>query len=206
MKKLKLPGHYTRDYAATTHPELIHIEKAKFISIIGKGSFTDEIFYQRIDFLKQVVLLVINLYEGTEKDFAISSLEGLYWNDNRYGQHSISSIFDTAPLSELNYRLMIRVPEFITEENIADTKDSITPIFKDFLKDIDLFEYQEGKCIQMLHKGSFVHEIKTLKQIEQFAEKLALVKRGFHHEIYLQEFTKSGSQKHLKTILREPVN
>jgi hypothetical protein len=206
MKTLNLPEYYASDYTAANDPEVIHIEKGKFISIIGKGSFTEDIFYQRINLLKQAVLALIKLYKGSEQDFEMSFLEGLYWNDNRYGQHSISSTFDTGPLSELNYRLMIRIPEFITGENIARAKDSIEPMYKDFLKDIEPFEYQEGTCIQMLHIGPFVHEIKTLKKIEEFAEKRGVVKRGFHHEIYLVDFTMGGSQQHLKTILREPVN
>ena len=205
MKTLNLPGYDASNYDATDRPEIILIEKAKFISIIGKGSFTEEIFYLRIDLLKRVVLAFTGLYKSSGQDFEMSFLEGLYWNDNRYGQHSISRIFDTAPLSELNYRLMIRVPEFITGENMARVKVSIDPMYKDFLKDIDLFEYQEGKCIQMLHKGPFAHEIKTLKKIEQFAEKRGIVKRSIHHEIYLVDFSKGGSQQHLKTILREPI-
>jgi hypothetical protein len=206
MKTLNLPGYDASNYTATAHPEVIHIGKAKFISIIGKGSFTEKIFYQRIDSLKQAVLAVIRIYKGSEQDFEMSFLEGLYWNDTRYGEHSISRIFDTAPLSELNYRLMIRMPGFITSENITRAKDSMDPVYKDFLSDINLFEYHEGQCIQMLHKGPFAGEIDTLKKIEAFAKKRGLVKRGFHHEIYLVDFTLGGWQQQLETILREPVN
>jgi hypothetical protein len=206
MKTLNLSGYDASNYTAAAHPEVIHIAEAKFISIIGKGSFTEKHFYQRIDCLKQVVLAVIEIYKGSELEFEMSFLEGLYWNDTRYGDHSISSIFDTAPLSELNYRLMIRMPGFITSENMTRAKDSMDHVYKDFLSDINLFEYQEGQCIQMLHKGPFAGEIETLKKIEAIAKNRGLVKRGFHHEIYLVDFTLGGSQQQLKTILREPVN
>jgi hypothetical protein len=205
MKKLNIPKCYPSYYTATDHPEVIYIENANFISILAKGSFTEEIFYQRIALLKQTVLGIIDLFQDSEKAFEMSVLEGLYWNDEKYGQHSISHVFDAGPLSELNYRLMIRVPEYVTGHHIATAKDTIAPIHKDLSNAIDFFEYQEEKCIQMLHKGPFIYEFETLGKLEQFADQNSLIKRGVHHEIYLIDFTKGGSQENLTTILREPV-
>ena len=205
MKKLNIPEHYPGYYSATDHPEIIDVENANFISILAKGSFTEEIFYQRIALLKQASQAVINLFQDSGKGFELSVLEGLYWNDEKYGQHSISHVFDTGPLSELNYRLMIRLPEYVTLQHIAAPKDILDPIHKDLAKEIEFFENQEGKCIQMLHKGPFIYEFETLGQLEQFAEENRLSKRGIHHEIYLVDFTTGDTQANLKTILREPV-
>src|SRR6266478_473704 len=106
MKKLNIPEYYPRYYTATDHPEIIDVENANFISILAKGSFTEQRFYQRIALLKQAAQAVIDL-QDSGKGFELSVLEGLYWNDKKYGPHTISQVFDTAPLSELNYRLMI---------------------------------------------------------------------------------------------------
>ena len=206
MKKLNIPEYYPRYYTATDHPEIIDVENANFISILAKGSFTEEIFYQRIALLKQAAQVVIDLFQDSGKSFELSVLEGLYWNDEKYGQHSISHVFDTGPLSKLNYRLMIRLLEYVNQQHIAAAKDNLDPIHKDLSKGVEFFEYQEGKCIQMLHKGPFIYEFKTLGQLEKFAEKNRLSKRGIHHEIYLIDFTKGGSQENLKTILREQVS
>jgi len=205
MKKLSIPEYYPGYYRATDHPEIIDVENANFISILAKGSFTEEIFYQRIALLKQAAQAVIDHFQDSAKSFELSVLEGLYWNDEKYGQHSISHVFDTGPLSELNYRLMIRLPENVNLQHITAAKDSLDPIFRDLSKGIEFFEYQEGKCIQMLHKGPFIYEFKTLGQLEQFALENGLSKRGIHHEIYLVDFTTGGPQDNLKTILREPV-
>ena len=205
MKKLNIPEYYPRYYRATDHPEIIEVENAQFISILAKGSFTEKIFYQRIDLLKQAAQAVIDLFQDSGKSFEMSVLEGLYWNDEKYGQHSISHVFDTGPLSELNYRLMIRFPEYVTMQHIDSAKGTLNSIHKDISKGIEFFEYQEGKCIQMLHRGPFIYEFKTLEQLEQFAEENSFGKRGIHHEIYLVDFTTGGSQDNLKTILREPV-
>jgi len=100
---------------------------------------------------------------------------------------------------------MIRLPEYGTPQHIAAAKDTLDLIHKDLSKGIGFFEYQEGKCIQMLHKGPFIYEGETLGQLEQFAEENGLSKRGIHHEIYLVDFTTGGSQENLKTILRQPA-
>ncbi len=206
MKKLNIPEHYPHYYKATDHPEIIDVENANFISILAKGSFTEEIFYQRIALLKNAAQAVIDLFQDSGIGFELSVLEGLYWNDEKYGQHSISHVFDTGPLSELNYRLMIRLPEYVTPRHIAAAKDTLGPIHKDLSEGLEFFEYQEGKCIQMLHKGPFIYEFETLGQLEQFAKENSLNKRGIHHEIYLVDFTTGNSQESLKTILREPVS
>jgi len=202
MKKLNIQANYPAYYTAATHPELIDVENANFISILAKGSFTEEIFYERIALLKQAARSVIDFFNDTNQAFELSVLEGLYWNDEKYGEYTISHVFDTGPLSELNYRLMIRLPEYVTRQHIAAAKNTLDPIYKDLSKGIEFFEYQEGKCIQMLHQGPFVYEFETL---EQFAEENSFSKSGIHHEIYLVDFTTGGSQDHLKTILREPV-
>jgi len=205
MKIVSIPEHYRRYYTATDRPEVIDVENANFISILAKGSFTEEIFYQRIALLKQAGQAVIDLFQDSGKSFELSVLEGLYWNDKKYGQHSISNVFDAGPLSELNYRLMIRLPEYVTRQHIVAANDTLGAIHKDLSNGIEFFKYQEGKCIQMYHKGPFIYEGETLVRLEQFAEENSLSKRGIHHEIYLVDFTTGGSQENLKTILREPV-
>jgi len=55
MKKLNIPEYYPHYYMATDHPEIIDVENANFISILAKGSFTEEIFYQRQEHLKTIL-------------------------------------------------------------------------------------------------------------------------------------------------------
>src|ERR1700732_4590421 len=128
MEKLNITEYYPRYYTATDHPEIIDVENANFISILAKGSFTEKIFYQRITLLKKAAQVVADLFQDSGKGFELSVLEGLYWNDKKYGQHSISHVFDTGPLSELNYRLMIRLPEYINLQDIDAAKDTLDSI------------------------------------------------------------------------------
>src|SRR5579859_4045624 len=183
MNELNIREYYPRYYTATDYPEIIDVENANFISLLAKGSFTEGIFYQRIALLKQAAQAVIDLFQDSGKGFVLPVLEGLYWNDEKYGRHSISHVFNTGPLSELNYRLMIRLPEYVTPKHIAAAKDTLNPIHKNLSEGIEFFKYKEGKCIQMLHNGPFINEVETLKKLEQFAEGNSLNMRGIHHEI-----------------------
>jgi hypothetical protein len=206
MKRLNLLKKYPHYYSSKEVPELIEVEKAKFISIHAKGSFTDKIFYDRIKALTHTAHAVKEFFENSDQAFDVSVLEGLYWYDEKnYGPISISRIYDTFPLSELEYRLMIRMPEYITPEDIDKGKEAVASTHKALAANAEFFELNEGKCAQMLHVGPFDYEVETLREVESFVEKKHLIKNGLHHEIYLVDFTKVVSQEGLRTILREPV-
>ena len=109
------------------------------------------------------------------------------------------------PRNEWIYRLMIRMPDFITQHqidsaiNIVINKKQI-----DLAKSIEFYEMNEGKVVQILHIGPFENETQTLKIIQEYSKANNLQKNGLHHEIYLSDFRKTSPEK-LKTILREPV-
>jgi hypothetical protein len=206
MKRLNLLKKYPHYYSSKKAPEIIEVEKAKFISIHAKGSFTDKIFYDRIEALTNTTDAIKGFFENTDQAFDVSVLEGLYWyEEQKYGPISISRIYDTFPLSELEYRLMIRMPDYITPKDILKAKKTVAPTYKTLAANAEFFECNEGKCAQMLHVGPFANEVETLREVERFVEKKHLIKNGLHHEIYLVDFTKADSQEGLRTILREPV-
>jgi hypothetical protein len=206
MKRLNLLKKYPQYYSSKESPELVEIENAKFISIHAKGSFTDKIFYDRIEALTTTAYAVQELFENSDQAFDVSVLEGLYWYDEqKYGTVGISHIYDTFPLSQLEYRLMIRMPEYIAPKDILKAKKAVAPKYKALAANAELFELNEGKCAQMLHLGPFAYEVETLKEIDSFVKQNHLIKNGLHHEIYLVDFTKVNSQEGLRTILREPI-
>jgi hypothetical protein len=109
------------------------------------------------------------------------------------------------PRSEWEYRLLIRLPDFVTKKDVEKAIESVTAK-KDLplAKDLEFFEMNEGKSVQMLHVGPFSTEPESLKVIEVFINENKFERNGLHHEIYLSDFRKTKPEK-LKTILREPV-
>lgn len=73
----------------------------------------------------------------------------------------------------------------------------------DKLLDQIVFEsIEEGKCIQMLHIGSYDAEPESFRMMEEYAEEQNLIRiEKKHKEIYLSDPGKTAIEK-LKTVLR----
>ena len=206
MDKLDLTKKYKTYYTAKTKPELVQIEGAQFISICGKGDPNDKPFSDNIEALYSTAYTLKFIYKAIEKDFVVSKLKGLWWFDEaKYTGKDMVTTTVAVPRSEWEYRLLIRLPDFVTKQELEKAKETVlSKKGIQLAKHIEFHEMTEGKCVQMLHLGPFSTEPATLKQIQNFCETNALTKNGFHHEIYLSDFRKTESDK-LKTILREPV-
>lgn len=105
----------------------------------------------------------------------------------------------------MDYRLLIRMPEYITEQEVEKGIQATVGKKKlSIANEIGFYQMTEGKCVQMLHVGPFEREPETLKQIGEFISANKFTKNGLHHEIYLSNFNTTAPEK-LKTILRELV-
>jgi len=206
MEKLDLSKKYKAYYTAKTKPELVHIEKAQFLSIRGKGDPSGEDYSQRIQALYSTAYTLKFILKSLGHDFVVAKLEGLWWFDEeRFGNPTMDESPVAVPRSEWEYRLLIRMPEFVKENEVITAISTVVSRKNLQLADeVELFEMNEGQCVQMLHKGPFSTEPESLKLILAFCEQNNLSRNGLHHEIYLSDFRKTPSDQ-LKTILREPV-
>ena len=190
----------------TVKPETAEVNISTYISVAGQRSFTEQIFYSRISALFEVANALKELFASSEKRYEGAILECLYWYDEKkHGFVGISEIWSKISLNELNYRLLIRVPEFITVTDVEKAKKYLNTEYNEIVSKVELFKIKEGKCVQALHEGPFENEEYTLNRIEKYVETQGLVKNGYHHEIYLVNFTKEKNKNKYRTILREPV-
>lgn len=206
MTKLDLTKTYKSYFTAKTKPELVTIEAAHFISIQGKGDPSAPAFANNIAALYATAYVIKFMYKAQDNDFIVSKLEGLWWFDeNKFTGTSIESAPTEIPRSEWEYRLLIRMPEFVTAKDVDTAKETVkTKKNISLASQVSYFTMTEGKSVQMLHVGPFSAEPETLKQIGAFTTANQLARNGLHHEIYLSDFRKTPPEK-LKTILREPV-
>lgn len=206
MEKLDLARSHKDYFLAKTSPGIVDIAPAVFLSLAGQGDPSDKEFTQAIQTLYTTAYTVKFICKSLQKDFVVSKLEGLWWFDEKkFGNFSISEAPLKVPRNKWEYRLLIRVPEFVTNEMTEDAIDSV--ILKKQMQEagrVQLFSMTEGKCVQALHMGPFSEEPKTLQRIGSFITERGLIKNGLHHEIYLSDFRKTPPEK-LRTILREPV-
>jgi hypothetical protein len=133
-------------------------------------------------------------------------LEGLWsFDEETYKNVTMAEAPLKIPRSEWNYRMLIQLPEYVTEEQVtASIQTVLTKKQIQLAKDVGLFKMKEGKAVQMLHIGPFNKEPETLEHMLAFIKANDLKRNGLHHEIYLSDFNKTSPDK-LKTILREPV-
>jgi len=203
--KLDLTKTHKPYYTAPSVPQRITVPVAKFLSISGKGDPNGEAFAAATQALYTSAYSVKAIYKQQEQDFTVCKLEGLWWVDeNRWkvdGHHSALQV----PREEWQWQLLIRMPEFVTNEMTEDAIDSV--ILKKQVQEagnVQLFSMTEGTCVQALHVGPFSEEPRTLLKINDLIAEKQLARNGLHHEIYLSDFRKTPPEK-LRTILREPV-
>jgi hypothetical protein len=206
MEKLDLTKKYKSYFTAKPKPEVVEIGKAHFISIQGKGDPNERPFAERIEALYPVAYAIKFAFKEKGKDFTVSKLEGLWWYDEKkYQSKSMTDTTVEIPRSEWEYRLLIRLPDFVTKKDFEKAVKAVVEKKNlSLAKELEFFEMNEGKSVQMLHVGPFSTEPETLKHLEIFINENKFERNGLHHEIYLSDFRKTKPEK-LKTILREPV-
>ncbi len=206
MQKLDLTKAYKSYFTAKTQPQIVDIEEAQFISISGKGDPSGTEFSRKIEAIYSVSYSLKFAMKALGKDFVVSKLEGLWsYDETKFQGKTIETASTDIPRSEWEYRLLIRLPDFVQEADVVKAKEAI--IAKKALQlanDVEFFTMKEGRCVQMLHVGPFDKEPETLLVMGKFMDERKMEKNGLHHEIYLSDHRKTAPDK-LRTILREPV-
>ena len=119
MEKLDLTKHFKSYYTAKTKPEVLTIGRARYLSITGKGDPSGEDFAQKIQAIYPVAYALKFAFKAQGKDFVVAKLEGLWWYDEeRYAGISIADSPKAIPRSEWEYRLLIRIPDYVEKKDV----------------------------------------------------------------------------------------
>ena len=191
-------------YGVKQTPIIVEVPKQKFILIKGKGNPNETDFSDRISALYSVAYDIKMLFKNAMKnktdseitDFTVYPLEGLW---EKVDGKELDK-------SKLEYTLMIKQPDFITQEIFTEALENVKKKKPNALYDEMSFrEIEEGKSIQILHVGIYDDEPKSFEQMNEFVRKLNLTRIGdFHREIYLSNKNRTSEEKQ-KTILRYSV-
>lgn len=206
MEKLNLTKKYKDYYSSKTHPTEITLDTVSYLSITGKGDPSGKEFAEKIQALYATAYTIKFEQKELGKDFVVPKLEGLWWFDESvYGNIPMELSPLKIPRSEWEYRLLIRMPEYISDTHIHRAVErAMKKKDHPYIPCVEPYELTEGKCVQILHIGSFDTEVRSLQKMVLYISEKDLKKNGFHHEIYLSDFRRVAPDR-LKTILREPV-
>lgn len=193
-------------YLPKEKPELLTVPKQKFITIQGKGDPNSPQFSELVGVLYSVAYAIkmIPKHGFTPEgyyDYTVYPLEGL-WDLTEEGRLSSELIKE-----ELLYTLMIRQPDFVTNETFDKAIERVRKKYNHSrLSDVAFEVIEDGLSVQMLHIGAYDDEPKTFEQMKKFIlENNLQITSLRHREIYLSDARKTAQEK-LKTVLRYQVS
>ncbi len=199
-EKLDLFKLHKAEYSARRKPTLVEIGPGSYLTVRGRGAPGSELFSQRAEVLYAMAYTLKFESKFAGRDYTVSKLEGLYGVDGQ-SMNDLTSM----PMSDWNWRLMIRQPDFIVDDNLAAARETLRAKGKegDF-EAATLETLEEGTCVQMLHVGPYEEESRTVEAMTTFAAGEGLTPNLWHHEIYLSDPRRVPPER-LRTILRLPV-
>lgn len=191
-------------YLPKQKPELIKIPPFRFFTIRGQGDPNEKPFAENIGVLYSLSYAVkMAPKKGVAPmgyfDYTVYPLEGV-WDLTEEAKKKNPGKLDK---SSLLFNLMMRQPDFVTEEYALETIDRVKKSKPHILLDIVKYEtIEDHDSVQMMHIGSYDDEPASFRQMEDFCKANGLTRvSGQHREIYLSDFRKVSCDK-LKTVLR----
>lgn len=193
-------------YIPKTKPEIVDIEEFKFIQIKGEGNPNSEGFSKAVEALYSLSYAIKMMPRNGINpegyfDYVVYPLEGIWdLKEEARGKEVLDK-------DKLVYTIMIRQPEFVTEELFKEAIDIVKKKKPNILLDeVEFVSIEEGKCVQMMHIGSFDDEAKSFEIMKEYCKDNNLeIKSKAHREIYISDFRKTAPDK-LKTVLRYRVS
>lgn len=196
-------------YQPAQTPGIIQVPGMKFFRVEGKGNPNTAIEYQEaIEILYGLSYAIkMSCRNGHQIqgffDYVVPPLEGLWWMDGEF----------TGVTQETKERFcwyaLIRQPDFVQEEifqwalgELARKKPHLQ------VTKAQLWEWEEGLCGQMMHRGPFDQEPETLEILHEYLNQEGYVQdindTRYHHEIYLGDPRRTEPSR-MRTVLRIPI-
>lgn len=196
-------------YGVKKEPKVVTVPPQKFLTIAGEGDPNNEDFSNRVGVLYPVAWSIKmgfkKFYQAHQElqgefdysEFAIFPLEGIWTTKN---------VEDITDKDSFAYKIMLRQPDWITQEMF---ETAVAAVMKkdpnELLNELAFETIEDGKCLQILHLGSFDDEPASFQKMDQFAEANGLTRRCHdHREIYLNDARKTAPEKR-RTILRYQI-
>jgi len=200
---------YKEFYMPPKKPSVVKIPKMNYIAVRGKGDPNQEEgeYKQSIGLLYAIAFTIKMSYKGNHKidgyfSYVVPPLEGLWWQDGSTGT------IDYNKKQDLNFISLIRLPDFVTEEEFLWAKEEATKKKNTDFSKVEFFTYEEGLCVQCMHIGSYDEEPKTVGLMHEVMKKegyeLDITEKRYHHEIYLSDPRRVSADR-LKTVVRHPI-
>lgn len=199
---------YKEFYMPKNKPEIVNVPSANYIAVRGVGNPNVEggAYQRAIGVLYAVAYTLKMSYKTDYKiegffEYVVPPLEGFWWQPGTDG-------WDYSNKDTFHWISVIRVPEFVKEEDFKWAVDTATKKKKMDCSNAELLTVEEGLCVQMMHMGAFDDESATVALMDEFIKENGYVndinENRLHHEIYLSDARKVAPEN-WKTVIRHPI-
>ncbi len=192
-------------YLPKRNPVIIEVPEQKFIMLKGNGDPNSKAFTEAIGVLYSLAYAIKTmpkkgiLPEGYF-DYTVFPLEGIWDKGEK------SKCLDMLIKEDLIYTIMIRQPDFVTQDLLNKAVDIVKKKKPhNLLEKVNFGSINEGLCVQMLHIGSYDNEPESFDIMNEFCKKNKFIRKSYiHREIYISDARKVSPES-LKTVLRFEV-
>ena len=199
---------YKEYYMPKNKPQIVEIPPMNYIAVRGKGDPNDEDgeYKQAIEVLYAVAYTLKMSYKTDYKiegffEYVVPPLEGFWWSEK-------GGAFDYADKSQLRWISVIRLPDFVTENDFQWAMKTASKKKKLDCSAAEFLTINEGLCVQIMHNGSYDDEPATVQLMDKFVAENGcqndIGSERLHHEIYLSDPRKTLPEK-WKTVIRHPI-
>ena len=199
---------YKEYYMPKNIPQIVDVPKVNYIAVRGKGNpnEVDGTYQKAISVLYAIAYTLKMSYKTDYKidgfiEYVVPPLEGFWWQDDVEG-------VDYTDKSAFNWISVIRLPDFISEEDFAWAVETATKKKKLDCSAAEFLTLEEGLCVQIMHLGSFDDEPATVALMDSYLAENGYVNdftdTRLHHEIYMSDARKVAPEK-WKTVIRHPI-
>lgn len=199
---------YKEFYLPKCQPEVITVPQANYIAVRGIGNPNEAggAYQQAIGVLYAIAYTIKMSKKGDHQiagyfDYVVPPLEG-FWQ-----QEGIAE-FDCTKKNLFHWISVIRLPDFVTEEEFRWAVKQVTQKKKLDCSKAEFLSISEGLCVQIMHVGPFDDEPESVRIMDRYAEEQGFENdfsdRRQHHEIYLSDARKTPSEK-WRTVIRHPI-
>ena len=199
---------YKEFYLPPAGPQIVTVPRANYLAVRGQGDPNEpDGEYQRSIGMLYAVAYTLKMSYKTEHriagfyEYVVPPLEGFWWQDGVAG-------VDYAHKENFRWISVIRLPDFVTEEDLAWAIKEAARKKKTDCSRVELLSYDEGLCVQCMHIGPYDNEPATVSAMHEYMERqgyaLDISDARLHHEIYLSDARKVAPEKR-KTVIRHPI-
>ena len=199
---------YKEFYLPPAGPQIVTVPRANYLAVRGQGDPNEpDGEYQRSIGMLYAVAYTLKMSYKTEHriagfyEYVVPPLEGFWWQDGVVG-------VNYAHKENFRWISVIRLPDFVTEEDLAWAIKEAARKKKTDCSRVELLSYDEGLCVQCMHIGPYDNEPATVSAMHEYMERqgyaLDISDARLHHEIYLSDARKVAPEKR-KTVIRHPI-